>query len=109
MWYSMFPIWLIIGSLAILTGFFNKQMLRLLGLKPMSEVFTTPNLKHSSRLIEQVGRWLTITLGVSFLVQGLGEVLPDDVAYKISSVLLGLSALLLLAMFGIAIMNWKAK
>ena len=105
----MFPFWLIVGSIAILMGIFNKQMLRLLGLKPLSEVFTTPNLKHSSRTIEQIGRWLVITLGLSFFVQGLGKALPDGLGYGISSVLLGLSGLLLLAMFGIALANWKAK
>lgn len=105
----MFPFWIIVGSLVILLGIFNAQMLRLLGLKPLSEVFTTPNIKRSSRTIEQIGRWLVITLGLSFLVQGLGAAIPYDVGYKISSVLLGLSTLLLLAMFSIAIVNWKAK
>jgi hypothetical protein len=75
----------------------------------MSEVFTTPNLKHSSRMIEQIGRWLAIALGASFFVHGLGEALPNDVGSRISSVLLGLSGLMLLAMFAIAIANWKAR
>lgn len=105
----MFPFWLILGALVILLGLFNKQLLRLLRLKPMSEVFTTPNLKQSSKRIERIGRWLVITLGVSFLVQGLGTALPDDISYLISSVLLGISALLLVAIFGIAIANWKAR
>lgn len=105
----MFPFWLITGITAILMGIFNKQVLRILGLKPLSEVFTTPNLKHSSKMIEQIGRWLVISFGLSFFVQGLGEALPDGVGYGISSVLLGLSVLLLLIMFGIAFVNWKAK
>ena len=105
----MFPIWLIIGSLAIVLGIFNKKVLRFLGLRPMSEVFTTPSLKQSSRVIEQIGRWLVIALGVSFLVQGLGTALPDELGNWISSVLLGLSTLLLLAMFGIAIANWRGR
>jgi len=50
-----------------------------------------------------------ITLGISFIVQGLGTVLPGDAGYAITLVLLGLAALMLLAMFGIAIANWKAK
>ena len=105
----MFPFWLILGIVTILVGIFNRQMLRLLGFKPMSEVFTTPNLKHSSRIIEQLGRWLVITLGVGFLVQGLGRALPDDTTYKISFSLLGLSGLMLLAIIGITIANWKAR
>jgi len=105
----MFPFWLIFGLVTILMGIFNRQMLRLLGFKPMSEVLITPNLKHSSRIIEQIGRWLIITLGVSFLVQGLGGTLPNDMSYKISFALLGFSGLLLLAIIGITIANWKAK
>ena len=105
----MFPSWLILGSAMILMGIFNKQLLRLLGLRPVSEVLATPSLKHSSRTIERMGRWLVIILGVSFVVQGLGEVLPDELGYKISSVLLWLSILLLLAIFGVGIVSWKAK
>ncbi len=105
----MLPFWLIIGMVMILLGIFNKQMLRLLGLKPMSEILTIPNLKHSTRVVERLGRWLVITLGVSFLVQGLGGALPGDMMYKISLALLGLSGLLLLAGIGITIANWKAR
>jgi len=106
---TMFPFWLIVGIVIILSGIFNRQMLRLLGFKPMSEVFNTPNLKHSSRIVERIGRWLVITLGVSFLVQGLGGTLPDDINYKISFSLLGLSGLMFLAILGITIANWKAR
>ena len=105
----MFPFWLFLGIVTILLGIFNRQMLPFLGLKPMSEVLTTPNLKHSSRIIEQIGRWLVITLGASFLVLGLGGVLPNDISRKISFSLLGLSGLMLLAIIGITVANWKAK
>jgi hypothetical protein len=84
-------------------------MLRWLGLKPMSEILTIPNLKHSSRTVEQLGRWLLITLGASFLVLGLGSALPGDILNKISYVLFGLAGLLLLGGIGITIANWKAK
>jgi len=105
----MFPIWLFLGMVVILMGIFSKQLLRLLGFKPMSEVVVTPNLKHSSKTIEQIGRWLVITLGVSFLVLGLGGALPNNMSYRISFSLLGLSGLMLLAIIGITIANWKAK
>ena len=84
-------------------------MLRILGFKPTSEILTTPSLKHSSRIIEQIGQWLVITLGASFLVLGLGGALPNDISRKISFLLLGLSGLMLLAILGITIVNWKAK
>ena len=105
----MFPFWLILATVLIMAGIFNSQILRLLGFKPMSEIFTTPNLKHSSRIIEKIGRWFVIVLGVSFLVQGLGGTLPNDIGYKISLSLFGLSGLMLLAIIAITIANWKAK
>ena len=105
----MFPFWLILGMVTISAGVFDRQLLRLLGFKHMSEVITTPNLKYSSRTIEQIGRWLVIILGVSFLVLGLDGVLPNNISHKISFSLLGLSGLMLLAIIGITIANWKAK
>jgi uncharacterized membrane protein len=107
--YKMFAFWLILGTFTILAGIFNRQMLQLLGIKPSSEVLTTPNLKYSSRTVERIGRWLVIILGVSFMVLGLGGVLPNNISRNISFSLLGLSGLMLLAMIGITIANWKAK
>ena len=105
----MHPFWLILGTVIILMGIFNNQLLRLLKLMPMSEVIITPYLKHSSRKIEIIARWLGITLGVSFLVLGLGGVLPKDISYKVSFSLLGLSGLMVLSIIGITLANWKAK
>jgi uncharacterized membrane protein YbhN (UPF0104 family) len=105
----MFPFWLFLGMVTILMGIFSKQLSRLLGLKPMSEVIVSPNLKHSSKTIERIGQWLVITLGVSFLILGLGGALPNNISYRISFSLLGLSGLMLLAIIGITIANWKAK
>jgi len=105
----MFPFWLILGIVTILAGLLDRQISRLLGFRPLSEVLTIPNLKRSSRMVERIGRGLVITLGISFLVQGLGNALPDEVGYKISFFLLGLSGLLLLAIIGIVIVNWKAR
>ena len=105
----MFPFWIVLGIIMILVGIFNRQLLRRLGFRPISEVITTPNLKHSTRSIEQIGQWLTITLGISFVVLGLGETLPNGLSYKISFFLLGLSGLMLLAILGITLANWKAK
>ena len=105
----MFPIWLMLGSVLVLAGIFNKQMMRWLGINPMSEIITSSNLKKSSKMVEQFGRWLVITLGLSFLVIGLGGVLPDHVSDFISFLLLGLSGLLFLAMIGISIATWRAK
>lgn len=105
----MFPFWLVLGSIMVLLGIFNRQMLRVLRFRSASEVMTTPNLKNSSRTIEQIGRWLVIVLGVSFLVLGLGETLPREISQKIVFWLMGLSALMLLAIIGITIANWRAR
>jgi hypothetical protein len=103
----MFLFWLILGMTMLLMGIFNKKLLRALHLQPMSEVFTTPELKRASRRVEQVARWLVILLGLGFLVQGLGSALPEALAQLISSVLFGLSTLLLFAMFGFALVRRK--
>ena len=105
----MFPLWLFLGVFMIFTGIFNKQLLRLLRIRPMSETFITPNLKHSSKITERILRWVQITLGLSFLVLGLGEALPNYISYKISFLLLGLSGLMILASLAITTANWKAR
>jgi len=105
----MFVLWLILGAVMILMGIFNRQMLRLFGYKPASEIMVSPNLKRSSKIVEQIGRWLLITLGVSFVVFGLGVVLPARISYLISFFLIGLSTVMLLAMIAITLASWKAK
>ena len=54
----MFALWLILGAVMILMGIFNRQMLRLLGFRPASDIMISPNLKRSSKIVEQIGRWL---------------------------------------------------
>ena len=85
------------------------RKMRLLNIKPMSEMFTIPSLTHSSRVIEKLGRWLVIMLGMSFLVQGLGRTLPDEISSRIAVSLLALVGLMIIAMIWITIANWKIK
>src|SRR5512141_1629844 len=105
----MFPIWLILGLLLILVGIFNRPMLSFLGIRPMSTLFTNPSLAQSTRWIEKIGQWLVITLGVSFLVQGLNGALPNSLSTLISFVLLGFVGLMILAMIGISLIKWRSK
>jgi hypothetical protein len=93
----------------LLLGIFNKSLNLWLGFTPRSEIFTAPNLKRSARMIEKIGRWSIITIGVSFLVQGLGGILPDGLIYPISLALFGLAGILLIAILAITITNWKAR
>jgi len=44
-----------IGFLIILLALLNKQLLRWIGIKPMSEVFTNPNFQRSARITEKLG------------------------------------------------------
>lgn len=105
----MFPLWLILGIVIVLVGIFNRQIMERLGFKPNSEVFIIPSRKHSSRMIEQIGRWLIVAIGMSFIVLGLGEALPVNISLKILFILLGLAGLMLLTMIGITVANWKAR
>jgi hypothetical protein len=100
----------LIGVLIILAALLNKQLLRWIGIKSMSEVFTNPKFQRSARITEKLGRLYLVVFGIGFLVQGLGtQFLSSDVTYTISITILGLSCLRRLAMFGVVLANWKAK
>jgi hypothetical protein len=104
---SIFPT--LLGVLCILLALLNRQLLRWIGLKPLSEVFTTPRFQRSARIIEKLGRLFLMIFGIGLLFQGVGpSLLPGGVAYLISIVVLGLSALILLAMIGVILANRKA-
>jgi hypothetical protein len=104
----IFPLFM--GSLVILLALLNKQLLRFIGLKPLSEVFTTPRLQRSAKITEKLGRLLMVVFGVGFLVQGVGtQFLSSAVTYTVSITVLGLSGLIILAMFIVVLANWKAK
>ena len=100
----------IIGFLFILLALFNKQLLRRLGIKPMSEVFTNPNFQRSAKITEKLGRLFLAVFGAGFLVQGLGpQFLSHAGIYTASISILGLTGLIILVMLGVVLVNWKAK
>ena len=99
-----------IGFLFILLALLNKQILRWLGIKPMSEVFTNPNFQRSAKLTEKLGRLFLAVFGIGFLVQGIGtQFLSSEGIYTVSIIVAGASGLILLVMFGVTLANWKAK
>ena len=99
-----------IGFLFILLAILNKQLLRWMGIKPMSELFTNPNFQRSAKITEKLGQLLFIFLGAGFLVQGLGKkFLSGELTFTVSITILGLSGLLILAGVGVVLANWKAK
>jgi hypothetical protein len=99
-----------IGILFIILAILNKQILRWIGIKPMSEVFTNPNFQRSARTTEKLGRLFLAVFGAGFLVQGVGpQFLSSAVTYAVSITVLGLSGLIILAMFIVVLANWKAK
>jgi hypothetical protein len=103
----IFP--LIIGGLAILLALLNKQLLRFIGLKPLSEVFMTPHFQRSAMITEKLGRLFLVVFGVGFLIQGAGpQFLSGEVTYAISLAILGLAGLIVLAMFGVVLAHWKS-
>jgi hypothetical protein len=99
-----------IGFLFILLALLNKQLLRWIGIKPMSEVFTNPNFQRSAKITEKLGQLFLVVFGVGFLVQGVGpRFLSSEVTYTVSLTILGLSGLIILAMFIVVLANWKVK
>jgi hypothetical protein len=99
-----------IGFLIILLALLNKQLLHWMGIKPMSEVFTNPNFQRSARITEKLGRLFLVVFGVGYLVQGVGtQFLSSELTYIVSITVLGLSGLIILAMFIVVLANWKAK
>jgi hypothetical protein len=105
----MFPFWFILGIVMLVAGLFNRQILKWLGSRPNSEIFVNPGRRHSSKIVEQMGGWLAFTLGLSFMVLGLGNALPVAVSSRMLFILLGATGLMLLAMIIITVFHWKTK
>jgi hypothetical protein len=100
----------LIGFLFIILALLNKRLLRWIGIKPMSEVFTNPKFQHSAEITEKLVRLFLVVFGVSFLVQGVGTLfLSNEVTYTVSITVLGFSGLIILVMFVVVLANWKAK
>lgn len=103
---KIFP--LIIGIIAILLALFGDRPLRGIGLKPLSEGFTNPRFQQSARTTQWLGRLFLALFGVGFLVEGAGALLfTAEVVSLLSTILLGLAVLLVLAMLIVVIINWK--
>jgi hypothetical protein len=99
----------IIGFLIILLAVFNQQLLRLVKMKPMSEVFTNPKFQQSAKITGMLGQLFLVVFGISFLVQGVGaQFLSSQATYVVSLIVLGTSGLIILAMFIVVLANWKA-
>jgi hypothetical protein len=99
-----------IGILIILLSLLNKQLLRWMKIRPMSEVFTNPNFQRSAKITEKLGQLFVVVFGLSFLVQGVGtQLLSSELTYTVSMIVLGVSGLIILAMFIVVLANWKVK
>ena len=98
-----------IGFLIILLALLNKQLLRWMGMKPMSAVFTNPNFQRSANITEKLGQLFLVLLGAGFLVQGAVSLFLSVTA--INTVLItisGASGLVIIAMVIVVLANWKA-
>ena len=99
-----------IGLLSILLALFNKQLLRWIKIRPMSEVFTNPKFQRSAKITEKLAQLFLVIFGVSFLVQGVGaQFLSSRATYTVSMIVLGISGLIILSMFIVVLANWNAK
>jgi hypothetical protein len=102
-----FPV--IIGSLAILLALLSSQLSRAIGLKPLSQVFSTPQFQHSAAITETLGRIVLGLLGIGFLVQGLGpRFLSARATLSISLVVLALCGATVVAIVGVTLAHWNA-
>ncbi|MDZ7362290.1 MAG: hypothetical protein ONB46_16455 [candidate division KSB1 bacterium] len=99
---KVFP--LLNGVMALL----DKQLPRLLDLKPLSEVFTNPRFQKSARITGTLGRVFLAIFGIGFLVQGVGHLFfSSKVTNVVSLIASGLSVLIVLGMIGIHLAYWK--
>jgi hypothetical protein len=103
----IFP--LVMGCLMLLLALFTVPLQRLLRIRRGSEVFTVPKFQRTARVNETLGRLSTGILGIVFILSGVGgSLLPFDALYTVLFSLLGLMGLLVLAMGGVILANWKA-
>jgi hypothetical protein len=80
---SIFPTPL--GVSCIPLALLNKQLLRLIGLRPLSEVFTTPRFQRSARITEKLGLLFLVIFGIGLLFQGVGtSLLPGEITHLAS-------------------------
>jgi hypothetical protein len=99
-----------IGILIILAALFNKQLLRWIKMRPMSEIFSTPKFQRFAKITEILAQIFLVVFGASFLFQGIGaRFLSAETTYTVSVIILGMSGLIVLTMFIVVLANWKAK
>ena len=96
---SIFPI--LMGCLAIVLALLARPLLRLVGLKPRSEVFTNPRFQRAAKITENLVRLFLLVVGAGFLVRGVGPLfLPDAVTQLVEIASVGLSVLIVLVVIG---------
>jgi hypothetical protein len=106
---SSSPFFVLLGVVMIGIGLFSRQLNRWVGLREQSSVFTEPRFRRSARTTENVGRIITILLGIGFLMQGVGgRFLASEITSTVSLLALGLAGVGILIMFGVVIANWQA-
>ncbi len=100
----------VLGLFFLLLAVLQQRLLRRIGLKPLSEVFTNPGFQRSARLTETLGRLFLGALGGASLIQAAGTQFLSNPAVEIASVVLaGLAGAILLGVFGVVLYYWKAK
>ncbi len=100
----------LIGFLIILLALFNKQLLRWMKIRPLSEVFINPRFRQSVKVTETLGQLFLVVFGLTWLLQGVGaRFLSSETANTASVIILWTSGLILFTMFIVVLANWKGK
>jgi hypothetical protein len=103
-------IFTVAGGLLILLGLFNRQFTRFIGLRPQSELFTTPRFKRSARITERLGSLFLVIMGIFFLNEGIGpQILSIQISYYISLVVLAFCVITLLAVLVVNLAHWNNR
>jgi hypothetical protein len=103
-------IFTVAGGLLILLGLLNRQFMCFIGLRPQSELYTTPRYKRSARIAERLGSLFSVIMGIFFLNEGIGpQILSIQTCYYVSLVVLAFCALTLLAVLVVHLAYWNFR
>jgi hypothetical protein len=103
------PFFILLGVVMIGVGLLSPQLKRWMSLRERSSIFTEPRFQRSARTTGFVVRIIEISLGVGFLMHGVGSrFLASEITSTVSFLTLGLAGVGILVVFGLVIANWRA-
>ena len=101
--------WVLVGILTIGFAFVGDRLMKRLGLRNRSQLFTVPHFQRSARTIEKASQVLLLALGLAFLSEGVAHLFLSNQAILIlNTILIGVAGITLLIMIAVTIRNWRA-